>query len=234
MTEPCTGSDAGLTLTSLLVVPGIPDTSPPVTKHVPPMEIDMTLAGPPAYPHHAPHGRPVPPPPPRPPSRPKRTLRKVLLTLLGLAILLVAAAMVFGRGTAPTRNATDGKTEQPGTLSVLDLQVGDCYNSKELPPAPGSSQPVSTVEVVPCTAAHTEQVIDKISYKATDDFADVRGTRSSADCEKAFVAKLPRSVLEDRQFQLGRISPSDQVTWFRHPVIACVVVHPSSTASLLT
>jgi hypothetical protein len=157
----------------------------------------------------------------------------VLLTLLGIVVLLVVVAMVFGQGAAPTRNASDGKTEKAGTLSAIDLQPGDCYNGKQLPPEPGGTQPISTVEVVPCTSAHTAQVIEKVSYKVTDSLSEVRATRSSTDCDKAFQGKLQPSVLDDPKFQLGLISPRDQATWTRRPAVACIVVHPSSTASLL-
>src|SRR5687767_1854629 len=145
----------------------------------------MTRAGQPPLPHnygygpdhwsgygpgYSPAGGPVPPPPP---VRPKKTLRKVLLTILGIVVLLVVVAMIFGQGAAPTRNASDGKTEKAGTLSAMDLRSGDCYNGKQLPPEPGGTQPISTVEVVPCTSAHTAQVIEKVSYKVTDSFSEV-------------------------------------------------------------
>ncbi|MFC4943927.1 hypothetical protein [Pseudonocardia sp. GCM10023141] len=195
----------------------------------------MTRAGQPPHPYGPGYGPDNPGygPVPQPPRRPKRTLRRVLLALLGFGVLLVVAAMIFGKGTAPTRNVTDGATEKAGTLSALDLRAGDCYNSKQLPPEPGSAQPISTVEVVPCTSGHTAQVVDKVTYKVTDSLADVRATRSGADCNTAFKAKVQPTVLNDAKFQLGLISPRDEATWLKHPVIACVVAHPSTTTTLL-
>jgi hypothetical protein len=169
-----------------------------------------------------------------PPAQPKRRRLRTVLIVLGIGIVILVIAGIVGRGSAPTRNAVDGKTEKPGSLSVIDLQPGDCYNAKELPPAPGTTQPISTVEVVPCTTPHTTQVVEKITYKATDSYTDVRATRASADCNAAFQAALPQTVLADPAFTMGLITPRDQITWMRHPVVACTVGHPTSVTSLLT
>lgn len=171
--------------------------------------------------------------PPQPPPRPKRTLRKVLFILLGVLVALVVVVMLVPRAAAPTRNATDGTATTAGILSAIDLKAGDCYNGKQLPPQPGSSQSISTVEVVPCTAAHTAQVVDKVGYQAADSLADVRETRSGPDCDKMFKSKLREAVLGDPKLELGLIAPRDQTTWAKHPAIACIVSHPSSTTSAL-
>ena len=79
----------------------------------------------------------------------------VLATVIGL--------QVPERYLTPATNAA-GQVgfREAGTLSALDLQPGDCYNAGQLPPAPGTSTPISTVEAVPCASPHTDQVIAKV------------------------------------------------------------------------
>ncbi|MGI5129229.1 hypothetical protein ACQEVB_20660 [Pseudonocardia sp. CA-107938] len=185
------------------------------------------------YPSPYPPGPPAPPPP-----RPRRRVLKVLLGIFGGGMLLLVALVLLGSvvgksAPAPTRNAVDGATEKAGRLSAIDLRPGDCYNAGQLPPEPGSTQFISTVEVVPCTTPHTDQVIDKISYRVADDLDAVRDRRAGADCDKAYAAKLSAAAAKDATVQRGLILPRDAATWARHPVVACTVSHPSRSTSVL-
>ena len=113
---------------------------------------------------------------------------------------------------------------EAGTLSALDLQAGDCYNAGRLPPAPGTSTPVSTVEAVPCAAPHTDQVIAKVVYSPTDTLADVRANRAGADCESELRQKVGYATLTDPAYSTGTLVPADDTTWTAGRTIACVVM----------
>jgi hypothetical protein len=176
--------------------------------------------GPPAgYP-----ARPIARYPAPPPTAPKPR-KRWLAVVVGLAVVagLAAAAVVLGQGPAPVRVPDTGTVQQPGTLSVFELQAGDCYNSTQTPPPPGQSQPISVVEAVQCTAPHTNQVIGKISYSPTEFTAGVPAEKADADCSGEFQAKLDPAAFSDPTLKPGRLNPADAATWARTPVVACVV-----------
>jgi hypothetical protein len=66
----------------------------------------------------------------------------------------------------PAKRDSSGNVSQAGTLSVLDLKVGDCFNS------PSADSDIESVTAVPCTQAHDSQVyaepkISESSYPGT-------------------------------------------------------------------
>ena len=146
---------------------------------------------------------------------PARKKRMILPVLGGGFVGAVVLAAVIGlqvpeRYLTPATNAA-GQVgfREAGTLSALDLQPGDCYNTGQLPPAPGTSTPISTVEAVPCASPHTDQVIAKVVYSPTDTLADVRANRAAADCEGELRQKVARrhahgSRLLERDARAGR------------------------------
>jgi len=146
------------------------------------------------------------------------------------AVVLAAVIALQGPERFPTPaqadlNAADQVgLREAGTLSALDLQAGDCYNTGRLPPAPGTSTPVSTVEAVPCAAPHTDQVIAKVVYSPTDTLADVRANRAGADCESELRQKVGYATLTDPAYSTGTLVPADDTTWTAGRTIACVVM----------
>jgi hypothetical protein len=183
----------------------------------------------PAQPGHpAPPGFPARPdarhsPPPTPAARPPRKRRLALVVGLLVVAGLAAAAVVLGAAAQPERVPDTGAIAQPGTLSVFELQPGDCYNTTQAPPPPGQSQPISVVEAVQCTAPHTNQVVAKITYSTTEYTAGVPEAKTDADCTGEFQAKLDPAAFSDPTLKPGRLSPADPATWSRTPVVACVV-----------
>ncbi len=132
--------------------------------------------------------------PPAPaPARKKRMILPALGGGFVGAVVLAAVIALQGperypapaqADLTPATNAADQVGfREAGTLSALDLRAGDCYNTGQLPPAPGTSTPISTVEAVPCASPHTDQVIAKVVYSPTDTLADVRANRAGTDCE---------------------------------------------------
>lgn len=178
----------------------------------------------------------APPPSPQPP-RPRRR-RRALLVIVILFLLMVAGLVIAGtvidRAPEPVRVADTGAVAQPGTLSVFELQPGDCYNTTMAPPPPGQTQPISSVEAVACTAPHTDQVIAKVSYSGAEALAGVPDAKADEDCNTQFQAKLDPAAFTDATLKPGRLAPADAATWARKPVIACVVFSDNPlTRSLL-
>ena len=161
-------------------------------------------------------------PPAQPARRPRRRRLAIVAGLLVVAGL-AAAAVVIGAATQPVRVPDTGAIEAPGTLSVFELQAGDCYNTTQAPPVPGQSQPISVVQAVQCTAAHTNQVVGKITYSTTEYATGVPEAKSDADCTSEFQAKLDPAAFTDPTLKPGRLTPADPATWSRTPVVACVV-----------
>jgi hypothetical protein len=161
-------------------------------------------------------------PPAQPAPRPRRRRLAIVVGLLVVAGL-AAAAVVIGAAAQPVRVPDTGAIAAPGTLSVFELQAGDCYNTTQTPPAPGQSQPISVVQAVQCTAAHTSQVVGKITYSTTEYATGVPEAKSDADCTGEFQAKLDPSAFTDPTLKPGRLTPADPATWSRTPVVACVV-----------
>lgn len=164
---------------------------------------------------------------------PARKSRMILPVLGGgvLGAVVLAAAIALqgsGRYPAPVQadlNAADRVGfREAGPLSALDLRAGDCYNTGRLPPAPGTSTPVSTVEAVPCVSPHTDQVIAKVGYSPTDTLADVRADRAGADCEGELRRKVGYTTLTDPAYSTGTLVPADNTTWTAGRTIACVVM----------
>ena len=180
----------------------------------------------------------MPRPPPSPQPRRPRRRRRVLLVIVILFLLVVAGLVIagaaIGRAPEPVRVADTGAVAQPGTLSVFELQPGDCYNTTLAPPPPGQTQPISSVEAVACTAPHTDQVIAKVAYSGAEAVAGVPDAKADADCNTQFQAKLDPAAFTDPALKPGRLAPADAATWARKPVIACVVFSANPlTRSLL-
>jgi hypothetical protein len=180
-----------------------------------------------------PHGFPARPearytaPPPRP-TRPRRKRRLALVVGLLVVAGLAAAGVVLSRTSAePAGVPATGADRQPATLSVFQLQAGDCYNTAQAAPPPGQSQPVSVVEAVLCTAPHSHQVIGKISYPVAEFPTVVPEAKAEADCNGEFQAKLDPAAFSDPTLKPGRLTPADAATWTRTPVVACVVFSDS-------
>jgi hypothetical protein len=176
----------------------------------------------------------IPPLPVPPPARKKRMILPVLGGGFVGAVVLAAVIGLQGpeRYPAPaqadltpaTNAAGQVGFRAAGTLSALDLQPGDCYNTGQLPPAPGTSTPISTVEAVPCASPHTDQVIAKVGYSPTDTLADVRANRAGTDCEGELRQKVADATLTDPAYSTGTLVPADDTTWTAGHTIACVVM----------
>lgn len=166
-------------------------------------------------------------PPPAPPARPRRrrrlALTLVLLAVVGLVGLVAVVVLTYHGQPEPVRVPDTGTIARPGTLSVFDLRPGDCYSTKEAPPEPGRSRPISYVEAVECTSPHTNQVIATASYSPVESRSAVLAGRADSDCDARFQAKLDPTVAADPTLKPGRIAPADDATWARKPLVSCVV-----------
>ena len=173
--------------------------------------------------------------PPTPPRPRRKKLRLVLLVVAALLGSLIGYSLVTqgtrSGGTAPTSERptaplTPGET-QP--LSVFDLQDGDCYVQKELPPSDGSTVPITSVELAACTTEHNAQVITKLTYKSTDNFQDIMDNRAEPECSEQYLIKVQPTILTDSAYKSVFLTPRDQNTWTRRPFVACVLVTSTPT-----
>lgn len=173
-----------------------------------------------SQPYYPPAGYPPPPPQPQPqPRRKRRWFLKTVLVILALVVILGVIAVATRQ---PTRAPVTGDVKEAGTLSAFDLQEGDCYNTEEKPPAPGTSQPISSVEAVPCTSPHTDQVIAKISYVG-ENYYDVVGSKANDDCDAQYQQKLDPEVFDDPTLSRGTLAPADVLSWGKNSAVACIV-----------
>jgi hypothetical protein len=158
------------------------------------------------------------------------------VVILAAVIGLLGSPRHPGQADSVVANAADRiGFRKTGPLSALDLQAGDCYNAGLLPPAPGTSTPISTVEAVPCATPHTDQVIAKVVYSPTDTLADVRTNRAAADCEGELRRKVAAATLTDPAYSSGTLVPADDATWNPGRTVACVVMSDGPrTGSVLT
>jgi hypothetical protein len=180
---------------------------------------------------HLPHGQ-----------RP-RTLRKVLIVVAavlfgipGAFVVLGLVALAVGGGPSPTAPtpaapplvasspapaAAPTPPPQPDPINPYDLAAGDCYNAGSLP-TDGSTVRILSVEPVPCTAPHTEQVVARFTY--TDDvWSEATNATSEGDCRRSFEKMVPRKVLTDSQYHFGRIH-SERAKFGQKSVFAACVV----------
>lgn len=86
---------------------------------------------------------------------------------------------LFGGGA--TRDE-DGQVTEAGENSVFEIQVGDCMGAS-------TGSEVSSVEAVPCTDAHDDEVFFLFDMPEGDfPGGDAIDEASSTQCEEAFVA----------------------------------------------
>lgn len=184
---------------------------------------------PPPYPG-PPQPGPYPPAAPPPAPRKRRWVLKTFLVLVAIGIVVSifgnrgpVRAPDTGDATGATGAPAAGEVQEAGSLSAFDLQPGDCYNTREDPPLPNTSQPISVVEAVPCASPHTDQVIAKVTYADTDSYTDVLDTRADSDCNAQFEALVDPAVFEDPSLSPGQLVPSNAETWSRNRAVACVI-----------
>jgi hypothetical protein len=146
-----------------------------------------------------------------------------VLTVAALGI--VGVVVSDGGDPAPTPTP-EADVVEPTTVSALDLQPGDCYNAAPLP-ADGSSVPIGSVEVVPCSEEHTAQVVADLGYVGQD-YTEVVETRAGQDCLREFQMRLRADVFSDQRYVQGHIYP-DARSWQWNPSVACVIATEAPT-----
>jgi hypothetical protein len=82
---------------------------------------------------------------------------------LGYAWIPVVATVLIVGYLASARRADDGSITTAGTVSIGDLQVGDCFNVSE-------GEEITEVDGVPCTEAHEYEVFALATYEGDGTF----------------------------------------------------------------
>jgi hypothetical protein len=126
----------------------------------------MSLQPPPPPIGADPLGTPSPPPDHAPEPKQRRTWRVVGLVALALVVLGGVATMFLVLIGEAERDE-QGTISEPGELTVLKLQVGDCFDD---PGAPTGTETVevSSVEAKPCSEPHDFEVFHTFDVEAEE------------------------------------------------------------------
>ena len=124
-------------------------------------------------------------------------------------------------GTSASGTPQDGEIVEAGTLSPTDLQPGDCFTIHVVE-RPGVPRGFNTVEAVPCSTPHEDQLVTKVTYAPTDNRSDVVADRANRDCDPAS-KKLTTKALRDPSISQHVIYPATDEAWKASPVVACTV-----------
>jgi hypothetical protein len=124
-------------------------------------------------------GQPLPSFPGAPSSPPSRPVWQRLLRFWWVGAIVVVVAVGW---FTTARRGGNGEINDSGTLSVADLQVGDCFNNT-------ASTEVSQVDAVPCAEPHQYELfhVFRISGTIYPTTADL-DTQSASACAPAFAA----------------------------------------------
>lgn len=126
-------------------------------------------------------GQPLPSWPMAPSATPARPAWQRLLRFWWIGAIVVVLAVGW---FTSARRAGNGQINDSGTLSVSDLQVGDCFNN-------GTSTEVSQVDAVPCAEPHQYELFHVFRLTGTTypTEADL-DSQSAAACAPAFAAYI--------------------------------------------
>jgi hypothetical protein len=123
---------------------------------------------------------------------------------------------------SPSGTPQGGEIVEAGTLSPADLQPGDCFTIRVVE-RPGYPRGFDTVEAVPCSTPHEDQLVEKVNYAPTDNRNDVVANRANRDCDAAYKKKLTAKTLRDPSISKQVIYPATDEAWTASPVVACTV-----------
>ena len=140
-------------------------------------------------------------------------------------LALVAAVSACSDDDKPTRDAS-GAVTQSGTVSVFDLNAGDCLD----PPADVSGE-IADIKVVPCADPHTQEVYAKVdSTTSAYPGAEALATEANGLCVTA-MQEPPLNLSPDDGYFWSYLLPSFN-GWNKDNdrTIVCVFVFPSQTA----
>ena len=77
-----------------------------------------------------------------------------LLKRIGIFLFLVIIIVVW---QYPQRDES-GSIVEAGNIDALELFAGDCYKDSTFALAEGESKPIYTVEAVPCSSPHNNEI----------------------------------------------------------------------------
>ncbi len=152
------------------------------------------------------------------------------LILSGAWIVIFAVIGVVANLGNATRSPTTGKIIHSGSLSVLSLAVGDCFNY------PSGATSLTSVTAIPCGQAHNAQIYAKFSVSGSDSSypGTAALTRLSVSGCKADVGSLDRSKITN-SMTLRYLYPEPGTWSDGNHVVACFIANPAAdiTSSLL-
>jgi hypothetical protein len=159
-----------------------------------------------------------------------RALAIAGLILSGAWIVIFAVIGIVANLGNATRSPTTGRIIHSGSLSVLSLAVGDCFNY------PSGATSLTSVTAIPCGQAHSAQVYAKFNVSGSDSSYPGTATLTGLSVSgcKARVGSLDRSEITN-SMTLRYLYPEPGTWSGGNHAVACFISNPAAdiTSSLL-
>ena len=156
---------------------------------------------------------------PQPWQQPEERRRSPLVTLLSYAWILIPIGFALFYFFGQARRDDSGDIQGPGTLTVYDLRVGDCFNGD-------MSGSVSDVEARPCSGPHEYEVYGTVTHPDNGgEFPgdDVIGEHADDVCLAEF-ERFVGVAYEDSALYASWLSPSRE-SWSNGDRETLCIIH---------
>ncbi|GLW97453.1 DUF4190 domain-containing protein [Microtetraspora sp. NBRC 16547] len=139
------------------------------------------------------------------------------LILSGVWVLVIVAAIAITSLSSAKRDGSGAITES-GSLSVMDLRIGDCLNGV------ADGKVSYTISAKSCSEPHDAEVITKFdlsigAWPGRDAVSD----KATSGCEKRLARMLSDSPMVDRLSGFI-LYPPDAASWRKDRSVKCLVV----------
>lgn len=177
-----------------------------------------------AIPPYAPGGQypAYPGPAPRVNRIPSRLA--VRLISVGAVIVVAIVIAIVSNLNHASRSSATGQITQQGSLSVFDLEVGDCFNN----PTDAMANGVDSVKAIPCTQSHDSQIFAKFDLAAgTYPGKAAVDDQAGKGCD-ARIGSLNKDVMTDSMDERFLVPEEDG--WLHGDrTVSCLIVNSAAT-----
>lgn len=167
----------------------------------------MSIPAAPPPPSSPPSG--APPPPPGQPGKPKKHPSRVVGLVVAVLFLASFAAIVLIATFGEAERGEEGEITDPGYLSVVKLQAGDCFDQ---PSAMATDEvaEVLSVEAMACSEPHDFELFHTFELTATElpNDAEVQSD-AREQCMAAFESYVG-TPYEESELDFGALWPTEE------------------------
>jgi hypothetical protein len=171
----------------------------------------------------------APPPPPSHDAEPRRPRpwRTVAVVIVGLFVLALAAIMYLAVLGQAERDE-EGVISETGDLTVLKLQVGDCFDEPGAP-SPNETAEISSVDATPCSEPHDFEVFHTFELTTVELPSEADLTSEAGDrCLEAFEPYVGSSY-EESELDIYFMWPSPESWGAGDRTVLCSLVKMDGT-----